>query len=731
LEFAPGVSVEVRHSPFLIVVYQNSSDVVRINSDGLLAFEAGGVAAPERHEQFTDSVPNGRTSVGADFSFRGDETRISGLPERASSLNLGDTDERLIRLFNTDAYEYEAEDATQLYGSVPLVVAHSPALTAGLFWMNPSDTFVNISTAAKRRSLRLVSEGGYVDFVLYLGNVYEILEQYTRLAGRPAMPHAAALGYHQSKWGYQSQHEVELVARGLSDKQIPFDALWLDIDHHADKTPFTFDRARFASPENLFAKLAEEHRILVRLADPHLPQSGATHQARDARKHRLLVAGPSGQTYVGDAWPGLCYFVDFLNPAARQWWGQQFVYGNDVTAPNVFAWNDMNEPSVFKGFESTFPKDAVHHGGLENREVKNAYGALNAAATYAGLLSRNPAKDVRPFVLTRSFFAGAQRYAFTWSGDNTASWEHLSVSLPMVLTIGLCGAPFSGADVGGFMGSADSNLLARWFQAGAWGYPFFREHCHHRAARREPSLFDGEDGAAIRAAVAQRYRMLPLWYTLAYHSHTKGRPIVRPVFAEFGGDLSFHDIDREFLLGDALLVAPIVEDDQEEAELERVPGRWYALSDGRPLRWVAFEVTIADVPVYLRAGKIVPTFTREGESVHATFQGNLTLYVAVDDAGRADGEVYLDEGTNYEFLNGEFVHRRFRVDGGKLRSTAEQPSKKIPELFRNTVIDRIIVYGGKKPQRNLHGVITVFHDDVLTLSGLSLKLAQDWTQTLY
>ena len=298
----------------------------------------------------------------------------------------------------------------QLYVSIPLVIAHSQTVSCGLFWLNPTDTFIDISTNEGSRNLRVLSEGGYLDFVVFLSNPKGIVDQFTQLTGRPSMPPIFSLGYHQSRWGYQSQNEVDMVIRGLNEAKIPFDSIWLDLDHLYDKTPFGYARS-FPLPENLISDLAENQRYLVRLCDPQLPHNSDHRQYKEARRKKYPVTLSTGASFTCDIWPKQCAFPVFLNPSCRYWWSTQFNYEVDISGTNVFNWNDMNEPSIFKNDQSTFPKSLIHYGNVENREVHNLYGLLNVASTQKGLINRNPGNSIRPFVLTRSIFAGVQRYA--------------------------------------------------------------------------------------------------------------------------------------------------------------------------------------------------------------------------------------------------------------------------------------------------------------------------------
>ena len=169
----------------------------------------------------------------------------------------------------------------------------------------------------------------------------------------------------------------------------------------------------------------------------------------------------------------------------------------------------MNEPSVFNGPEVTMPKDLVHHGGWEHRHVHNMYGLMNVMSTFEGHLLRSDGKR-RPFILTRSAFAGAHRYASIWTGDNKADWGHLKASIPMCLSLGLAGFAHCGADIGGFFHNPEPELILRWYQAAVF-QPFVRNHAHIETKRREPWLFGDKITALIRSAVRKRYALLPYW----------------------------------------------------------------------------------------------------------------------------------------------------------------------------------------------------------------------------
>ena len=708
--------IKLQYNPFKISISNENQLIYELNSQKTFLFDNNEKESkPDQYEDFEDTVPHGSTSVSIDIKFITDdenELHFSGLPERPSLLNL-ETETEPIRLFNTDGYEYDAKTPVNLYGSIPFLLAHNTKNNFAVFWMNPTDTFVKISEEEKN-CVQFLSEGGFIDFVLYNEkNCADILKKYTDLSGKPMMPPAFSLGYHQSRWGYMSTNEVNLVIRQLIDNQIPFDSMWLDLDHLVQKIPFTHNPMTFGDIDDLMADLEEQNRYLIRVSDPHFPNRQDDPRFKDGRRMKLFVTDPKHMTYIGDGWPGSCAFPDFMNPACFDWWARLYNYGvADISRENVFPWNDMNEPSIFKEFEQTFPKDNLHYNGIENREVHNIYGAMNSAATYKGVLERNPNKDKRPFVLSRSFFSGSQKYAFVWTGDNTATWDQLAISVPMILSQGISGLPYTGADVGGFLRSPDELLLARWFQLGAWCYPFFREHCHHKSRRREPIIYQNKEGEAMKQAIQTRYRMLPLWYTAAHDAHETGVPLVRPLFFEFPDIEEAHINDNSFMLSSSILISPVLDEDDEKIERPELPGLWYTFDKGTTEK----EVDVTDVlnyPVFIRGGSIIPTFSEIGMTAYESFRKPLQLIIALDEEKRAHGKVYLDDGVSFAFQQNEYLLRSFNYENGKLNcSKGDEKEQNIPEFLKETLVESVIIMEEGKDQGKV---------------SINKKLCEDWS----
>ncbi|KAM6188551.1 LOW QUALITY PROTEIN: neutral alpha-glucosidase AB [Sarcoramphus papa] len=389
----------------------------------------------ETFKTHTDTKPNGPTSVGLDFSLPGFE-HVYGIPEHADSLRLRTTEGGdPYRLYNLDVFQYELYNPMALYGSVPLLLAHSARRTLGIFWLNAAETWVDISsnTAGKtlfgklldymqgggetpQTDVRWMSESGIVDVFLLLGPApAAVAGQYAALTGTQALPPLFALGYHQSRWNYNDEEDVAAVERGFEEHAVPCDVLWLDIEH-ADGKRFTWDPSKFPRPRAMLERLAAKKRKMVSIVDPHIKVDAGYRIHNELRSRGFYVKTKDGSDYEGWCWPGSAAYPDFTNPEMRAWWASMFAYDQyEGSTENLFTWNDMNEPSVFSGPEVTMHKDAVHHGGWEHRDLHNLYGLYVQMATAEGQIQRSGGQR-RPFVLSRAFFAGSQRYGEGWGG---------------------------------------------------------------------------------------------------------------------------------------------------------------------------------------------------------------------------------------------------------------------------------------------------------------------------
>lgn len=632
-----------------------------------------------------DSMPLGARSVGIDFAFPYAQN-VYGIPEHTSPLSLPTTTtgsagisphyKEPYRLYNLDVFEYELDNTMALYGHIPLMLAHSKVdsrsdsegssatrsgkgMTSGVFWFNPSETFIDISdggsAASPHKESHWMSESGEVDFFLLSGpQVSDVYRQYTMITGTQQLPPLFSLGYHQCRWNYRDEKDVATVESTFEELDYPVDVIWLDIEHTDGKRYFTWDKRVFPNPIEMQHNVSKHGRKMVTIVDPHLKRDDNYFIHKEATAKSLYVKNKDGGNFDGWCWPGSSSYLDFTSPHVRQWWAEQFNLDKYIgSTMDLFTWNDMNEPSVFNGPEVSMPKDAKNLEGVEHREWHNLYGIYMQMATALGLTQRSisaPAPSAlssvwkaiagasssssspdnagstavaaaaapviqRPFVLTRAFWAGSQRHGAMWTGDNSATWGHLKIAAPMLLSINLAGLSFSGSDVGGFFGEPGAELFTRWYQAGAFT-PFFRGHAHHDTKRREPWVFGEPYTSILRSTAMLRYSLLPYWYSTFYSAYSTGMPVMRPMFFNFPDDEATFKMDDQWMVGDSLLVHPVTDAGAVSAPVyfpdtgSSNGVNWYKLETLAPIitgaagQVMTIDAPLAHIPAFIRAGTV-------------------------------------------------------------------------------------------------------------------------------
>jgi alpha 1,3-glucosidase len=678
----------------------------------------------------TDTKPRGPESVALDISFPGYE-HVFGIPSHAGPLSLKETRgegegkySEPYRLYNLDVFEYILDSPMTLYGAIPFMQAHRKESTVGVFWLNAAETWIDIikakeaknplaigASAKTNTNTHWISESGLLDVFVFLGPTPgDITKNYGELTGYSAMPQEFAIGYHQCRWNYVSDDDVKDVDRKMDKYGIPYDVIWLDIEYTDDKRYFTWNSDMFKDPISMGNQLAEHGRKLVTIIDPHIKNVDGYHVVSELKSKELAVKNKDGNIFEGWCWPGSSHWIDAFNPAAIEWWKTLFKYDAfKGTQENTWVWNDMNEPSVFNGPETTMAKDNLHHDGWEHRDVHNLNGMTFHNATYQALLSRKSGELRRPFVLTRSFFAGSQRFGAMWTGDNQASWEHLGAAVPMILSQGIAGFPFSGADVGGFFGNPDKDLQARWYQAGAF-YPFFRGHAHIDARRREPYLAGEPYTAIITAALRLRYSLLPSWYTAFRQAHLDGTPIIKPMYYTHPAEESGFAVDDQFFVGSTgILVKPVVEKDKDSVDMFIPDGEayydyfTYQMIPTVKGKTVTLSAPLDKTPVLIRGGHIFPRRDKPRRSSALMRWDDYTLVITVSRDGKsAQGELYVDDGDSFDYDKGQYIHRKFSLDVPAKTLTSTDAEGRDPKTIKEgdwlkamhkVSVDKVIIIG--------------------------------------
>ncbi len=598
-----------------------------------------------------DAEPFAVDSDAATLSRVARADRVYGLGERTGGL---DRRGHAWTFWNTDAYDPAfggwAPGQDPLYQSIPFEIRMQEGVAHGVFTDETRRMTFDLGAADPARDT-IVATGArtLTQYVIAGPRMADVVERYTSLTGRPALPPRWALGFHQSRWGYTNGAELEAIAQRFRTERIPADALWLDIQHLDGLRTFTIDPA---FPASTFTRLADLGFHTVAIADPGIKVDPGYEVYDSGIAGDHFLRAPDGDVYQGTAWPGASAFPDFSRPATRTWWGEHVTA---LTARGVSGiWLDVNEPTTFPegGSGTTIPDEVPADGDgapTTMAALHNAYGLLEARATFEAL--DTPGAE-RPFVLSRAGYAGIQRYAAVWTGDTPSTWDGLAQTLPMLLGLGVSGVPIVGSDIGGYSGNATAELYARWLALGTIS-PFCRAHVTQGVPGQEPWMFGDEVTQAARDLIGDRYRLMPYLYSLADEATRTGAPILRPLVWEFPDDPAVADLGDEAMLGPFVLAAPVLDEGAITRSVYLPAGRWYELHSGAIYdgpTTITASLAVSALPLYVREGAILPSWPDGDPSgplvfdvYPATTPTTFTLYedpgtrTRLELAGRADG----------------------------------------------------------------------------------------------
>jgi len=651
----------------------------------------------------------GWDSRGAYLSQRFDEaTWWYGLGERAFHLAL---ERRTYGLTTRDPEGYGPED-DPLYINIPFLLGLQRGRAFGLLLDRMSDGEITLRSDGGI-DYRILGDELRLD-VIFGPRPEHVLARYADLTGHANLPPLWVLGYHQSRWSYETEEIVREIAADFRQRRIPCDAIHFDIDYMDGFRCFTWNKQAFPDPAGLIADLHEDGFKAVGMIDPGIKVDKKYDVCADGLKHDVFCKFPDGRLFHGPVWPGECYFPDFTHPRVREWWGKWYRRLTDVGFDGF--WNDMNEPTIFG--KATLPPVVQHDlegRGADHWQVHSAYGMQMVRATYEGLNEIRP--DHRNWVFTRSAYAGAQRYASSWTGDNRSTWEDLRITPAMLMNLGLSGLAFTGSDIGGFEGDASPELYARWISMAAF-HPFFRTHTIKGSPWQEPWRYGEEVEAVSRKYIALRYQLLPYIYTLFWQHAARGMPMMRPMFFEDPTDEAFLVIDDQWLFGDHLLVAPALEAGMTSRFVPLPAGDWWDFWTDERVKGgqtVMRETPLDMVPLFVRGGAVLPMIGVQqfvGENPDAP----LTLHLY---PGTGVSWLYEDDGETLAYRTGAYLLTRFdmRLQGNELilKRSTEGDFKSQREILS------IVVHGAEIASALLDEVPLVVLNNQMQISADSWR----------
>jgi alpha-glucosidase len=593
------------------------------------------------------------------------------------------------------------------YTSIPFfyharVGAEGTAEVAGFFIDNGYKASFDFTD--KNRYRYLFWGGQYTEYVFAGPSVPRILEAYSSLTGRMQPPPLWSLGHHQCRWKDYSQGEFLAVGRQYREKQLPCDSLWLDIGYMDGYRVYTWNKDRFRDvPEMMKAAQSDGFKVIT-IVDPGVKLDPGYSVFEEGRAKGVFCKTEAGKLYVGQVWPGRTVFPDFTLATTRSFWA-------DLTAEHLSQgiagiWNDMNEPATgeVEPFSMRFDRDGQNH---PHERFHNQYGLLMAMATVEGYERFDP--NTRPFILSRAGFAGIQRYAAQWLGDNYSDWEHLSMSLPMAAGLGLSGQPFIGADIPGFAGTPNPEMAVRWFQYGTLT-PFSRCHAVMGEPDQYPWSFGGAVEKIVRESLELRYKLLPYLYAQFWASSATGAPIQRPLLFDFQNDAAAREADDQYLLGDSLLVAPVLQAGQVARRVYLPKGTWYdwytdVAHAGES--YITAEAPLERIPLFARGGAVIACHAQVLQSTAEHQAPELELHVfAPGEDGEFRSTLHEDDGTTKAHEKGAFLRSTFVAtrQGSELRLRASVTGQGYAEhrrrrftLVFHGIVEEVEVNGHELP----------------------------------
>lgn len=585
------------------------------------------------------------------------EDCIYGLGDKTGVLNKRNYE---YEMWNSDIPDPHEDNFKSLYKSIPFFFIMKEKTCCGLFFDNHNRTFFDLGKECPDYCLFGAAEGN-LDYYFIAGeSMKEVLRNYTGLTGRAPMQQLWTLGFHQSRWGYESEEEIRSIAQNMVKHQIPCDCIHFDIDYMDQYKVFTWNKESYKDGRKVIADFRKMGIKAVTIIDPGVKVEEGYYAYEEGVEEGFFAKTPDGKIYVNQVWPGDAVYPDFGNSKVRSWWGEKQKFLIDLGVAGV--WNDMNEPASFKG---PLPDNVVftdEDKASTHNAMHNIYGHNMAKATYEGWKEYS---GKRPFVITRACYSGSQKYTTAWTGDNHSIWSHIRMAVPQLCNLGLSGMNFVGTDVGGFGSDCTPELFARWIQLGCFS-PLFRDHCAKGCRVQEPWQFGEEVLAISKKYIRLRYELLPYLYDLMKECEETGIPMMRPLVLEFEKDLKVRNRNDQFMLGDRILVSPVLEQGAEEKLVYLPEGTWYDYWTGEKLIGGESYIRKAPLdvcPIFVKAGAVIPKYPVR---MHVGADKD-DLLILEAYPGEGAYVHYQDNGEDFKYRQGEYNEYRIVNRDGEVQ----------------------------------------------------------------
>ncbi len=674
----------IRTKSLHVLIHKSDMAVKIVDTEGkVLAEDATGFTAKT-------SIHKGVQEVALYRKAQKNESYL-GLGDKSTRLNLRG---KQFQNWVTDAFAY-SENTDPLYRTVPFYYALNKGNAYGIFFDNTFRSFFDFDSNGDN-TVKMSANGGEMNYYFIYGpDLTEIAQQYAQLTGTPEIPPMWALGFHQCRWSYYPEKRVRELANDFRKKQIPCDAIYLDIDYMDGYRCFTWNKKYFPNPKGLISDLNENGFQTVVMIDPGIKTDEEFTVYQQGIKKDHFCKRPDGDMMTGPVWPSDCAFPDFTKKETREWWGNLYKELYKKQGVSGF-WNDMNEPAVFLVDTKTFPEDVHHHYeglGASHKKVHNIYGMQMTRASYNGFKKLQPKK--RPFLLTRATYSGGQRYASVWTGDNCSDWNHLRIANRQCQRLSISGFSFVGTDIGGFAGLPTGELMVRWLQLAIF-HPLYRVHSignnidgatevdgqevikkeKEKRIDQEPWAYGEPYTSHARAAIQLRYQLIAYMYT-AFRKYTlDGTPMMRSLSFYDQSDKKTLKTQRDFIFGDDIMVSPVVREGRKSQKVYMPKGNWYSVANGKHYKGknrYKLSVSLKDVPMFAKAGSVIPFYPVQQYMGEKDFE-EITLRSYYND-GTYQSQLYEDAGDGYQYTKGDFCLKTFKTEGDKKSFRIKQTQK--------------------------------------------------------
>jgi alpha-glucosidase len=602
--------------------------------------------------------------------------------------------------WNTDNPNPHGETFDRLYKSIPFMIGLNNNKAFGIFFDNHFETHFDMGRDNAKYYYFAGVDGNLDYYFIYGPTVKKVVSGYTSLTGTTPLPQLWTLGYQQCRWSYESRERVMEIASSFREKGIPCDTIYLDIDYMDGYRVFTWDNKRFENHEEMIQELKKMGFKVVTIIDPGVKVDKGYKIFDEGLKNGYFATDNQGITYVNEVWPGDSVYPDFLNSKVREWWGNNEKIMMDAGVSGI--WNDMNEPASFRG---PLPDDVMFDNDgipVEHKEAHNVYGHFMDKATYEGI---KKATGKRPFVVTRACYAGTQKYSTIWTGDNQSTWEHLRMSVPMLMNLGLSGMGFCGTDVGGFGHDCSAELLSRWVQVGAFT-PLFRNHSAMGTRDQEPWAFDEITEEINKKYINLRYKFMPYFYDVMRGTEESGAPLIRPLLFNYQKDKRTYEINDEFMVGDSILVAPILSQGETRRMVYLPEGNnWFDYWTGQEYAGGEYIIKIAPLdvcPIFIKSGAIIPTYPEQNYLGEKDIDKlTLQVYLGADNKKVVEYNHFVDDGETFAYREGIYdqylikitTSDKIVIDFEKVKKDYKDKYKEI-EININNLSGREVIVNG-------------------------------------